>query len=547
MKATAYCRYSTDKQRETSIEDQRRNCERFAEREGWQITTLYADKGMSGTRSDRPEYQQMLADAKNRAFDVLLVDDLSRFSRDQVETEQSLRRLEHWGIRVVGVSDGYDSQSKSRKVQRGVRGLVNELYIDDLREKTHRGLTGQALKGNNCGGRAYGYRHIPIEDPTRRDEYGRPVVNAVRREPDPDQVKWVRFIFAKYAEGHAPRTIASELNRLNIPSPGSNWKRVARRKDAKWLGSTIIAMLDNPLYIGQYIWNRSQWVKDPETGRRIRKERPESDWIKTEDKTLRIVDQRTWDAVHARRKERAPLHDNQHPDIRPRQKYLFSGLLKCALCGQNFVMSDGYRYGCGSHVNGGKHACANNLRVPRMLAEEVLLEGIKNKLFAPEMLAEFKREAARLLAEERRRHRPDTEQARVALASAELEIANLLAAIKAGILTPTTKSALEKAEADRARAMAALNVDTRALDKVAAMLPGALDRYRKLVANLAGVAQRDIARAQAQIKTLLRGRVLLHPTPQGYLEAEMAGNPAGLFKLASNGANLNMRGSGGRI
>lgn len=547
MKAAIYARYSSDKQRETSIEDQRRKCEHSAQPEGWPITTIYSDRAISGTRADRPEYQHMLADAKARKFDILLVDDLSRLSRDQVEIEQTLRRLEHWGIRVIGVSDGYDSASKSRKVQRGVRGLVNELYIDDLREKTHRGLAGQALKGNNCGGRAYGYRHLPIEDPTRRDEYGRPVVIAARREPDPDQAKWVKFIFEKYADGYAPRSIASELNRLKIPSPGATWKRTKRRKDAKWLGSTINAMLDNPLYVGHSTWNRSQWVKDPETGKRLRRKRPKSEWIVNEDEKLRLVDQRTWETVRARRKDRALLADNQHSDNRPRHKYLFSGLLVCAGCGQKFIISDAYRYGCGSHINGGKHACGNKLRVSRSVVEELLLDGIKHKLFAPELLEEYKRETARLLAQEKRCHRPDTDQTRAALAKVEREIENIMAAIKAGILTPTTQAELEKAETERARALTALNGETHNWDRVADILPRAAERYRKLVADLGTTAQRDTTRARAQVKALIKGRVLLHPTDQGHLVAEMAGDPAGLIKLVSNGASLNLHGSGGRI
>lgn len=67
-----YTRYSTDKQREASIEDQARNCRRVAEREGWEIVEIYADQGISETRFDRPGYQRMLADAKAGKFQVLL-------------------------------------------------------------------------------------------------------------------------------------------------------------------------------------------------------------------------------------------------------------------------------------------------------------------------------------------------------------------------------------------------------------------------------------------------------------------------------------------
>ncbi len=171
----------------------------------------------------------------------------------------------------------------------------------------------------------------------------------------------------------------------------------------------------------------------------------------------------------------------------------------------------------------------------------------KNQLFAPALLEEYKREVARLLAEEKRRQHPNTEQARAELAQAEREIENLLVAIKAGILTPTTKAELEKAEAERDRALATLHVDTRAVDKMVAMLPRAVDRYKALVADLGATAQRNIPRARAQVKALVMGRVLLHPTDQGYLEAEMAGDPARLLKLVANGANSNLRGSGGRI
>ena len=159
---------------------------------------------------------------------MLLVDELSRLSRDDVEMKQVIRRFRFRGVRIVGVSDGFDSDARGYNVQAGVRGLLNELHLDDLRETTHRGLTGQALKGNNTGGRAYGYRHVPIEHATERAAFGRPVVTAVRREVDQEQAGWVRRISAWYAEGRPPRWIAAELNRLAVPSPrGGCWAQSA--------------------------------------------------------------------------------------------------------------------------------------------------------------------------------------------------------------------------------------------------------------------------------------------------------------------------------
>ncbi len=85
MRAVVYARYSSSKQRESSIEDQFRNCTRFADREGWDMVTHYSDEALSGTSKDRPDFKRLLADAESGGFDVLLVDDLSRLSRDEIE------------------------------------------------------------------------------------------------------------------------------------------------------------------------------------------------------------------------------------------------------------------------------------------------------------------------------------------------------------------------------------------------------------------------------------------------------------------------------
>src|SRR5947208_1403424 len=111
-----YARYSSDNQKESSITDQFRNCETRAMREGWTITARYEDKAISGTVTERPRYQQMLADAKAQHFEILLVDDFSRLSRDQVETEQVRRRFVHWGVRLIGVTDGIDTAAKGHKM-----------------------------------------------------------------------------------------------------------------------------------------------------------------------------------------------------------------------------------------------------------------------------------------------------------------------------------------------------------------------------------------------------------------------------------------------
>src|SRR5262249_58227596 len=105
------------------------------------------------------------------------------------------------------------------------RGIQNEMFLDDLREKTRRGMAGQALKGYSAGSRVYGYRRVPILDHTKLDEWKRPTIIAVKREINGEQARWVRQIFQWYADGKSLRWIAGELNRLQVPTPGANDQR----------------------------------------------------------------------------------------------------------------------------------------------------------------------------------------------------------------------------------------------------------------------------------------------------------------------------------
>ena len=187
LRVITYTRFSTAQQRDASIEDQERNCRNYATRHNWHIAANFKDKAISGASKDRPGFQSMLKAAHEGSFDILLVDDLSRFSRDDIETKTLIRRFKYQGLRIIGVSDGYDSATKGEKIQSSMRGLMNEMFLDDLREKTHRGLTGQALSGNSTGGRSYGYVHRPITDPNRCDPYGQPLVIAAKREINPEQ------------------------------------------------------------------------------------------------------------------------------------------------------------------------------------------------------------------------------------------------------------------------------------------------------------------------------------------------------------------------
>lgn len=547
MKVATYCRFSSDRQRESSIADQLRNCERHADRQGWEITARFEDRALSGSKKDRPGYQQMLAAAKRHEFAALLVDDLSRLSRDDIETKEALRRLKFWGVRVIGVSDGFDGTSKGSKIQASVRGMMNEVFLDDLREKINRGMEGKALGGYSLGGKPYGYKPRPIYSPTEKDAYGNPAVMASERIIDLEQAEIVKEIFTRYADGWSPRRIADDLNARKVPSPGSTWKREVRRCEG-WVGSSVTSILDNPGYCGKMIWKRSQFIEDPETAKIKRYARDAAEWITVEKPELRIVDQKTFDAVRARRAElkarNEAIQQAQGKTARfsPPHKYLFSSLLICGTCGANFVVKDPTRYGCGGHRDGGKHLCDNALRVPRRLLEERLLGGISERLFSEEAVARFRRSFARAVAERKRKARPDAEAARRKLAELAPQIERMVAAIADGTDSVALRARLKDAEGEAERQRALLRVDTRQLDKVTDFLPRAVDHYKGMIADLPNVLTRDVSRARAQLRKLI-GTVRL--VPEGaYLVAEVRGDYSGLFKLATGTAGENWFGRG---
>jgi DNA invertase Pin-like site-specific DNA recombinase len=118
LRTAAYARYSSDAQRDSSIDDQIRNIEEYCRRMGWAQPVIYEDKAISGARSDRPGYQAMLDAAVERRFDVLLVDELSRLSRDHIEGARVGRLLQFHGIRLIGVTDAIDTNMQSFKRKR---------------------------------------------------------------------------------------------------------------------------------------------------------------------------------------------------------------------------------------------------------------------------------------------------------------------------------------------------------------------------------------------------------------------------------------------
>lgn len=507
MRAAIYARYSSDKQRESSIDDQARNCTARAAREGFTTNHLYKDEAVSGASSARAGYQKLLAAAFAGEFDVLLVDDLSRLSRDDYEMKGALRRLIYAGIRIIGVSDGYDSASKGHKIQSSIHGLMSEVFLDGLRDKTHRGMAGQALKGFKCGGRTYGYSNIPIEDPMRTDPYGRAAIVAVRYDIDQVQADIVRKIFAWYAAGKSYTWIAAELNRMRVPASRGN----------TWAMSAIKVILDNEMYEGRVTWNRTEWIKHPDTGKRTYKSRPKSEWIIHENPELRIIAAEVIAAVRQRQcKNRASYSELQAAS---RQSYLFSGLLVCAGCGARFTVTGQNRYGCAAHKSRGPTVCDNSLTVSRHIVEERLLHGIKERLLTPDAMERFKRAAVKAIEDHKKTDQAET--FRHELKAAQRTHQNIMGAIRAGILTDSTKEALESAEKD----IAGLERKIQHAEhgNLSGILPRALERYQQAINGLGREFEGRVSEAREILRSLMGENIRIHRRGD-HLEAELQNN-----------------------
>lgn len=249
MRAAVYARFSSENQREQSIDDQLRVCREYAARNDIHILEdhTYFDEAKSGALRDRPGLEALKKAAEEKLFDVILVDDSSRLSRDNQFFNTLLCLFQFWGVDLISVSDGLDSKEEHAKVAFQFRGIFNELYLSDLRKKTQRGQIGQVLRGFTLGSLGYGYKTKPVGE-TKYDKAGRLRADGFKPEIIPEEARIVKRIFEEFSAGRAIGAIVKDLNTENIPT----------RKTPRggWRISTVDRILKNEKYTGKYIWNR---------------------------------------------------------------------------------------------------------------------------------------------------------------------------------------------------------------------------------------------------------------------------------------------------
>lgn len=146
MKAVIYARYSSDNQREESIEGQIRECTAYAEKNGITILKHYIDRAMSAKTDDRPDFQQMIKDSEKGLFDLIIVWKLDRFSRDRYDSAHYKHLLKKNGVKVVSATELIADGPEGIMMESILEGM-NEYYSAELSVKIRRGLMENALKG----------------------------------------------------------------------------------------------------------------------------------------------------------------------------------------------------------------------------------------------------------------------------------------------------------------------------------------------------------------------------------------------------------------
>ena len=390
MRCACYARYSSDLQRETSIDDQVAVARQYAERQGWTLIDqhIYSDKGITGASLEgRPGIQALLTAAATTPppFDVLLVDDTSRFARDTADAIRAVQQLTFCGVRIVFISQGLDTASDQAETLVAVHGVVDQLYIRELKHKIKRGIRGQLWRGFHTGAKTYGYRSAPVYDPSGRRDGDGPVVIGKRREIDPEQAAVVRQIYREYVDGLSQPTIMDHLNREQIPSP----------RGTPWTKPHIDRMLRNERYLGKQIWGQTTYERRPGTNSVVARKQPREEWHVLDRPDLRIVDDDLWEQVRTRRAAiKRTLNIEASGLARGRSglysKYLLVGLARCGVCGKRFtIVSSGNRsprYGCPSSWRNGMASCDNRLTIMAKVADPVVLGGLQDQLLEPNMV-----------------------------------------------------------------------------------------------------------------------------------------------------------------
>ena len=328
-----YCRLSEEDKEKSgpeseSIQNQKMMLQQYAAEQGWRVFQVYCDEDYTGADRSRPAFNQLLRDAEQHCFDIVLCKSQSRFTRELELVERYLHDLfPRWGIRFVGYADHADTANRGNKKARQINGLVNEWYLEDLSDNIRTVFRAKQQQGKFIGSFApYGYQKSA-------DDKNRLV-------PDERVCDVVRQIYAWAGEGCGHAEIAFRLNQRGVPNPSTYKAEVYptfRRNgpySSRWSGSTVRSLLQNPVYCGdtrQHIHEKLNYKTD--AVRRV----PQAEQITVSHTHPALVTPAQWYAAQPQ-KGGTPRRTDHRDGIQ--------GQCRCGLCGQKLYVrySHGFRY-----------------------------------------------------------------------------------------------------------------------------------------------------------------------------------------------------------
>ena len=366
IKVASYCRVSTDKDDQAnSFESQQRYFRAYIDRQPeWELYQIYADEGITGTSTKkRAAFNQMIADARMGRFRLILTKEVSRFSRNILDTITYTRELKALGVGVLFLNDGISTLEPDAELRLSIMGSIAQEESRKTSSRVKWGQTRRMEQGVVFGRSLLGY---DVKD-------GHLTVN-------PEGAELVRLIFHKYGvEKKGTTVIARELREAGYRT---------HRGGIRWNGSCIVKLLKNEKYVGDLIQKKT--ITPDYLTHAKKANHGEEELVIIRDHHPPIIDRELWDVVQEELKKR---NRNGALGAGHSNRYIFSGKIKCGECGASFVSrqrkrKDGSlsrRWSCYSAVNeGGIHVDPQGNRVGcdvRMaLRDEVAMDMLRQAL-----------------------------------------------------------------------------------------------------------------------------------------------------------------------
>jgi len=449
MKVAIYARYPSENQSEKSIDDQIRVCQKYIENNGYTFSEehIFTDEALSGSLLQRPGLLALERTMENKEFEAVAVDDLSRLSRSNHQMLTLVNKFNFHQVKIISVSDGIVTDDENSKLGIHIRGLINELYLDDLRKKTMRGLEGQKLRGFNTGESVYGYKSHPVGE-LKLNKKGQPKYEGMVHKINEEEALIIKRIFKEFIEGKSIHNIVKGLNEDKMPTK--------KNHVGGWATSTVTRILKNEKYTGRWIWRKWKNVRDPMTGKSKKISRPEKEQMDLFKEDLVIINKNTWEKTKQRWKSLEgswPMHKKTKKTskqtisyIHSNPTHLLAGLLKCKSCGGAIVQicgKNGGYYGC---YNAKRKTCNNKLTIQRKRLEAIFLQSLKEKFLTAENIKYIFDNVEKAIAKTMNEVPTEVKQKKAQMEKIQTELQNLLGFIKAGNFSKLVSEAIVDAE-----------------------------------------------------------------------------------------------------